>query len=71
VASLIDLLAPPRCALCRAAGPLLCPSCLAALPLLDGSVCARCGLPAVRPVDDCADCRGRPLGYASAAAAQL
>jgi len=71
VASLIDLLAPPRCALCRAAGPLLCPSCLAALPLLDGSVCARCGLPAVRPVDDCADCRGRRLGYASAAAALL
>ena len=71
VVSPLDLLAPPRCALCRAPGPLLCPSCLAALPLLDGPVCARCGLPAARPVADCADCRGRRLGYASASAALL
>ena len=67
----IDLLAPPRCALCRERGPLLCRRCLAALPLLDGAVCARCGEPAVRPVDGCAGCRGRRLGYSSAAAALL
>jgi predicted amidophosphoribosyltransferase len=67
----LDLLAPPRCALCRLPGPLLCVSCLSALPLLDGPVCARCGLPSARPVADCADCRGRRLGYATAAAALL
>jgi predicted amidophosphoribosyltransferase len=68
---LLDLLAPPRCAVCRAQGPLLCVACLAALPLLDGPTCARCGAPAQRPVDDCAGCRGRKLGYESAAAALL
>jgi predicted amidophosphoribosyltransferase len=69
VESLLDLLAPPRCAVCRAPGPLLCRTCLSALPLLDGPRCARCGLPAQRPVEDCADCRGRRLGFGSAAAA--
>jgi predicted amidophosphoribosyltransferase len=66
---LLDLLAPPACAICRAAGPLLCACCMQSLPLLDGPVCARCGAAAVRPVDDCAGCRGRRFGFASAAAA--
>jgi|SRR5437588_7980046 len=39
------------------------------LPLLDGPCCARCGAATVRPVHDCAACRGRRLGFASAAAA--
>ena len=39
------------------------------LRLLDGPVCARCGAPAARPVDDCAGCRGRRLGFVSARAA--
>jgi predicted amidophosphoribosyltransferase len=69
VDTLLDLLAPPRCAVCRAPGPLLCRTCLSALPLLDGPGCARCGLPAQRPVEDCASCRGRRLGFHSAAAA--
>ncbi|HET7428649.1 MAG TPA: ComF family protein [Gaiellales bacterium] len=67
--ALLDLLAPPTCAICRAAGPLLCRRCMESLPLLDGPCCARCGAPTVRPVDDCAGCRGRRLGFASAAAA--
>jgi predicted amidophosphoribosyltransferase len=66
---LLDLLAPPACAICRAAGPLLCATCVESLPLLDGPVCARCGAPAVRPVGDCAACRGRRLGFESARAA--
>ena len=69
--ALLDLLVPPRCAVCRLAGPLLCAACLSELPLLDGSLCARCGLPAERPVDDCASCRGRRVGFESAAAALL
>jgi predicted amidophosphoribosyltransferase len=69
VDALLDLLAPPRCSVCRAPGPLLCHTCLTALPLLDGPRCARCGLPAQRPVEDCAHCRGRRLGFHSAAAA--
>jgi predicted amidophosphoribosyltransferase len=71
VHTLLDLLVPPRCAVCRLAGPLLCAACLGDLPLLDGSTCARCGLPAERPVDDCARCRGRRVGFESAAAALL
>ena len=67
--ALLDLLVPPACAVCRAAGPLLCRRCIESLPLLDGPACARCGAPAVRPVDDCAECRGRRLGFVSAAAA--
>ena len=62
VHALLDLLVPPRCAVCRLAGPLLCAACLSELPLLDGSTCARCGPPAERPVDDCASCRGRRWG---------
>lgn len=69
--ALLDLLAPPRCAVCRAAGPLLCLTCLAALPLLDGPTCARCGAPAQRPVEDCSGCRGHRLGFDTAAAALL
>lgn len=65
----LDLLVPPACAVCRAAGPLLCVRCMESLRLLDGPVCGRCGRPAVRPVEDCAACRGRRLGFASAAAA--
>jgi predicted amidophosphoribosyltransferase len=68
---LLDLLAPPHCAVCRAPGPLLCVICLAALPLLDGPTCARCGAPAQRPVHECGGCRGRRLGFESAAAALL
>jgi predicted amidophosphoribosyltransferase len=68
---LLDLLAPPHCAVCRAPGPLLCVICLAALPLLDGPTCARCGAPAQRPVHECGGCRGHRLGFESAAAALL
>jgi ComF family protein len=41
----LDLLFPPRCALCRAGGSMLCPACIAALPAADGGRCARCWTP--------------------------
>jgi ComF family protein len=66
---LLDLLAPPRCCLCSGDGDPVCPACLGALPLLDGPVCARCGKPTAAPVADCRECRGRRLGFDSAAAA--
>lgn len=67
MASPLDLLLPPRCALCARAGPLVCAPCLCALPLI-GDACLRCGAPAERPLDACAECRGRRLGFASARA---
>jgi competence protein ComFC len=63
VPGLLDLLAPPRCAVCGSPGPLVCASCLGALPLLDGAACARCGKPTERPLPRCVECRGRRLGF--------
>src|SRR5712691_5929373 len=65
----LDLLAPPRCALCRSSGALLCGPCLRALPLIAGHRCDRCGAAAQRPVSACSECRGRRLGYDRATAA--
>ena len=64
----LDLLLPPRCALCAAPGPLVCPPCLLSLPLI-GHRCGRCGAPAERSLDACQECRGRRLAFAAAAAA--
>ncbi|MGZ4481749.1 MAG: double zinc ribbon domain-containing protein [Gaiellales bacterium] len=66
---LLDLLAPPRCAVCDRPGPLVCAGCLGALRLLDGAACARCGKPTERPVPRCVECRGRRLGFDRAACA--
>jgi predicted amidophosphoribosyltransferase len=71
VPSPLDLLSPPRCALCTRAGPLLCPACLVRLPVIGGPLCLRCGAPAERELDACAECRGRRLGFDSARAAIL
>jgi predicted amidophosphoribosyltransferase len=67
--SLLDLLAPPRCAICRSSGELLCGRCMRALPLIAGHRCERCGAAAHRPVSACSACRGRRLGYDRAVAA--
>jgi competence protein ComFC len=67
MASPLDLLLPPRCALCSRAGPLVCGPCLCGLPLI-GDACRRCGAPAERPLDACAECRARRLGFVSARA---
>jgi predicted amidophosphoribosyltransferase len=67
----LDLLLPPRCAVCTRPGPLLCSACVAAMPLHAGPTCARCGAPTMRPVAECTGCRGRRLGYESASAGLL
>jgi len=69
VRSLLDVLLPPRCALCPSAEEPLCGPCLARLPFLTGPSCARCGRPTVLPVDDCRECAGRRLAFRRAAAA--
>jgi ComF family protein len=69
MSSLLDLLLPPVCALCRRAGPLLCAACLGGLPLIVAPLCATCGMPTAVEVPDCRECRGRRLGFARARAA--
>jgi predicted amidophosphoribosyltransferase len=69
VRHLLDLLIPARCALCGRGVDPVCPACLAALPVLGGPGCGRCGKPTAAPVADCRECRGRRLGFDTAAAA--
>jgi predicted amidophosphoribosyltransferase len=69
VAALLDLLLPARCGLCGRGVHPVCPDCVADLPLLDGPTCARCGKPTAAAVADCRECRGRRLGFDTAAAA--
>ena len=66
---LLDILLPPRCALCTSPQEPLCQECLADLPYLAGPSCARCGRPTALPVDECRECGGRRLGFQRAAAA--
>jgi ComF family protein len=42
---LLDLIFPPRCAGCGAAGTVLCPMCVAAIHPVTPPYCARCGTP--------------------------
>ena len=67
----VDLFFPKRCVACGRAGQWLCEACAAALVPVPPSVCARCGAPLERPRDDCRECRGRDLAFASARAAYL
>ena len=67
--ALLDILLPPRCALCASPQEPLCPDCLAGLPYLTGPSCARCGRPTALPVGECRECGGRRLEFQRAAAA--
>jgi predicted amidophosphoribosyltransferase len=69
VRSVLDILLPPRCALCPSPEEPLCGECLAGLPYLTGPICARCGRPTAVPVRECRECHGRRLGFERAAAA--
>jgi predicted amidophosphoribosyltransferase len=69
VASLVDLIAPPRCAICGTAGPLVCEDCLGGLPRLGPTGCLRCGSPSIRNVPACRECRGRRFGFTIARSA--
>lgn len=47
--ALLDLLFPPRCAVCRRAGFDLCPDCLHAFTPLGRAICAKCSTPLEEP----------------------
>jgi ComF family protein len=63
---LLDLLFPPRCAVCGRRGAPLCAVCLAAARPPDAQRCVRCNAP-LPPASEilagrCATCRGEPPG---------
>jgi ComF family protein len=67
--TLLDLVLPQRCVVCRRGGEQLCAPCLMGLPRLAEPLCARCGAPTAWPVRRCRECAGRRLAFASARAA--
>jgi ComF family protein len=69
IAGLLDLVAPLRCCVCRAAGSVLCAACRSILPRIRPPTCARCGRPTVHAVARCRDCAARRLAFAGAASA--
>jgi ComF family protein len=54
----LDLLYPPRCALCDTGGTFLCERCIEALPTAEGDRCDRCWLPIRANV--CFNCTENP-----------
>ena len=66
---LLDLLFPPRCAVCAVPGPVLCDGCAISLPRIGPPLCARCGAPVAWPVARCRECSGRRIAFSSARAA--
>ena len=67
--SVLTVLFPQRCAVCRLPGAPLCDGCRSALVRIGLPVCQRCGAPGPWPVLRCAECTGRRLGFATARAA--
>jgi competence protein ComFC len=64
----LDLLYPPRCALCGRHGTFLCPGCEASLPAAAGDRCRVCWLPlaraaAARPDSSCRSCARRSFAF--------
>jgi ComF family protein len=67
-ASILDLLFPPRCTVCRRRGAWLCPRCLSTVQPIAEPICARCGRN--RPDGrSCTPCRLHPLSLAGLRAA--
>ena len=57
---LLDLVFPPHCILCRAAGAWLCDACLEQFPRLEKAVCQRCGSPLSGTAPLCHPCTQNP-----------
>ena len=66
---LLDLVLPERCAACGRGEKAVCAACLAGLERLHPPLCARCGMSTAWPVERCADCAGRRLGFEAARSA--
>ncbi len=58
----LDLLYPPRCAVCGAGGSFLCQRCEGDLPVAHGARCDACWLP-LGPDTPCRRCAERPLAF--------
>ncbi|MBA2395063.1 MAG: ComF family protein [Ktedonobacteraceae bacterium] len=56
----LDLLFPPRCAICKHGGQVLCPQCLSALQPLHPPLCSHCGAQLSHNVA-CRNCQYAPL----------
>jgi len=61
--AVLDLVYPPRCALCERHGEWLCDRCLAGLPRADGRRCRGCWLPLPGP--SCRACEERPPAFST------
>lgn len=59
---LLDLLLPPRCFHCEAAGSWLCDECFNQIQFIDTAVCHRCGTP-IDATLKCQQCFIHPLQY--------
>lgn len=59
--SLLDLLFPPSCISCKAAGSWLCQKCLDQIALITPPVCERCGTPMTPNTSVCRQCKNNPL----------
>lgn len=76
IASRLDLLLPPGCAVCGvgvAPGPPLCGVCASRLPIVPRPHCPRCGAPTTSALDagTCELCDSWPTGLSAAASAVL
>ena len=57
----VDLLFPPKCAVCRQEGRFICPGCEAALPKLQRPYCPLCASPGASA--PCSSCQEWPPAY--------
>ena len=64
----LDLVFPPRCALCDEGGVLLCEACAGALPPADGRRCDRCWMP-IAGGTTCTHCIAEAPAFSSLRAA--
>jgi ComF family protein len=61
VNTLLGLLLPATCALCRQVGDLLCPACRLTLPRIKTNLCSRCGRSLPNAAAYCYRCARQPL----------
>ncbi len=60
---LLDLLSPPVCLNCKAAGSWFCQNCVAEVDLIQFPVCERCGTPWSDRLQSCIQCENNPLQH--------
>jgi ComF family protein len=66
----LDLVFPPRCAVCAARGYLLCPACAAAITYIQPPACPMCGRRVAKP-GICPVCRAYPTALDGMVAATV